>query len=267
MKLATKRIIGITLILAAMLGAIISLTGMIGLWRVQGRLAEDFQENVRLIETTLDTTSAGLEVAKDSIDSASESVAALEATLDTLAKTIEDSSPMMDSLAILMGEDLPATIVSTQLSLDAAQSSAVIIEGVLKSVTAIPFFPGEPYDPPVPLNRALAQVSDSLENLPVTFMSMEGSLNTASDNMAVAKVEVELISKNIIDINDSLNNAAKVIEQYQQLVDILQSRIDRTREAIPGLVYTLVWASTGLLIWMLLTQIGLFIQGLEMFQD
>ncbi len=259
-----NRIIGITLIAAAATGMFISLYALTGMWRIKKPVEATLVKNLETAATTLEATDDGLSIANQFLDSTSASIMAFETTVETLAKSIDDTGPFLDSLSTLMADDLPNTIASTQTSLLAAQSSARIIDNVLRSVTSIPFFPGDPYNPPVPLHVALAQVSDSLEGLPESLSAMEGSLDTTNDNLGTIKVEVERMAKDISQINDTLTEAKKVVTQYQTVVSDLQSSVKVMRARLPRWINSLAGTFSIVLLWLAITQVGLLVQGFEL---
>lgn len=259
-----NRIIGITLIVAAATGMFISLYALTGMWRIKKPVEATILKNLETAATTLEATDDGLSIANQFLDSTSASIMAFETTVETLAKSIDDTGPFLDSLSTLMADDLPNAITSAQTSLLAAQSSARIIDSVLRSVTSIPFFPGDPYNPPVPLHVALAQVSDSLEGLPDSLSAMEGSLDTTNDNLGTIKVEVERMAKDISQIKDSLTEAKKVVTQYQTVGSDLQSSVKLMRARLPRWINSLAGTFSIVLLWLAITQVGLLVQGLEL---
>lgn len=264
MKSVINRIIGITLIGAAAAGMLITWYAFIGTWRIKKPVEAQLIKNLETFDSILEATDDGLTVANQFLDSTSASIIAFEITVETLSKSIDDSGPFLDSLSTLMADDLPNTFTSMQTSLLAAQSSARIIDGVLRSVTSIPFFPGDPYNPPVPLHVALAQVSDSLEGLPDSLSAMESSLDTTNDNLGIIKVEVERMAKDISQINDNLSEAQKVVTQYQTVVSDLQASVDAMRAGLPRWINTLARTFSIVFLLLSITQVGLLVQGLEL---
>ncbi|MBM4465663.1 MAG: hypothetical protein FJ014_08965 [Chloroflexi bacterium] len=264
MKLVLKRAVGFVLIGMAVAGMLLSLAGLVGVWRIKQPVMANLIAGLELTATTLATTAQGLDVVDQSLEAAAANVTALDATVLTLAKSISDTVPLVDSLATLTGKDLPTTVIATQTSLVTAQSSARIIDGVLRVVTSIPFFPGEPYNPSVPLHAALGEVSASLDGLSESFASMESSLEMTSDNLDLIEFEVNLVATEIRQINTSLEEAQKVASQYQALIARLQAQVEQIEAALPGWINLLAWVISIILVWVGVIQIGLLMQGLEL---
>src|SRR4030067_2252153 len=104
---AFKRITGLLMVIVGAGSLLITLFVLIQVWRLRQPVTQNLRSNLRVIHETLGATSEGLLLSKQSLDSVQASITALEVTVDTLGKSIEDSAPMIDLLAVLMGEDLP----------------------------------------------------------------------------------------------------------------------------------------------------------------
>lgn len=257
---AIKRITGLLMVIIGAGSLLITLFALIQVWRLRQPVTQSLQSNLRVISETLTTTSEGLLLTSQSLDSVQASVTALGITVDTLGKSIEDSTPMMDSLVVLVGEDLPETISSTQTSLSSAQESAKIIDAVLRALT---IFNPSIYNPPVPLNIALGRVSQSLDGLPKSFSRMEDSLKRTKANLATVQTQIESMSAEIGSINDSLEASRKVITQYQGLVARAEKSVASLENRAPAGVTTLAWMLSFLLFWLGVAQAGLVLRGLE----
>jgi methyl-accepting chemotaxis protein len=264
MKRSLLMIIGVLLILASLAGLVICIGGIYLAWQTRGTLVANVNQTLSLLETTLKATGDALVVANESLDTAGQSVDALSETIRTTGRSVTDTGPMIDALSQLTTEDLPQTIRTTQGALEAAQSSARVIDSTLRVVTAIPLLPVEPYNPQVPLSVSLGEVSQSLEPLPESLRSMQSSLTTARSNLDEIGGQFDTIATDVTEINASLTNAKDVIGQYQQVVGTLQAQLAQAKGGLPNLVNSLAWLFTIVLVWLGLTQVGLLMQGFEM---
>ena len=263
MRYAFDRLIGVILIVTAIFGILFSLIALIGVWIARPQVISIFQGNMHTIQSTLDTTATGLDIAGASLSASIASITTLEATVQATGKSINDTTPMLETLVILTQEDLPNTVSSTQLSLVAAQDSAQIIDGMLSFLNSLPLVPPNLYNPPVPLHIALRQVSDSMENLPTALVTIESSLTATSSNLETIETDIHSIAGDIHEINLSMVEAQSVIQQYHELVADLQQRAERTESRIPGWINSLALILTFIFVWMGVSQIGLILQGLD----
>ncbi len=262
-----KRITGIVLIIAAVSGLLFSLAGLIGTWALKPAITSSLLSDVGTINDALSATSDGLQIASDSLSTSIDSVTALQYTVQATADTIDTTTPMIEAMATLAREDLPATITATQTSLLAAQESAKIIDGVLGALNNIPFISDNVYDPPVPLNVALADVSASLEGLPAALDTIDQSLEASGENLKSIQKDVNLMADNINTIKASLEDAQGVVNAYQKLVSDMQTRTTHVEERLPEWITILAVLMTFIFLWLGVAQIGLFLQGWELIQN
>ncbi|MCS6906763.1 MAG: hypothetical protein RML93_02635 [Anaerolineales bacterium] len=264
MKSRLALLTGILLILSASLGLLLSLAGLSATLRFAPRVADTLQQQVSLAEEVIETTAQGLEAASQTLDATRFTLQTLDQTVLTLSQAITDTMPLLDTMETVVGEDLPATVLSTQASLDSAQQSARVIEGILRTLTAIPFFPGDPYRPEVPLSVALGNVSRSMNDLPQSFRTMQDSLQRSSANLATVQIEIQNMQRKVAEVESSLQQAQIVLSQYQQTAQTLYHQLVSLRLALPEITR---WATLFLAlfwIWLATAQIGLMTQGLDL---
>ena len=258
-----RRIIGITFIVAAIFGLIISFAGVIFVWTVKEPITQNLVSTIDLIETTLEATSSGLTVADDTLTQAMADLGILEDTIQTASKSLEDSVPMVEMLSNLTSESLPGAIEATQTGLETAQDAARSIESTLRLITSIPFIPIEGYAPDVSFTDALDDVVTSLEPIPDALLTMEDTLNTTKGNLVLIAAQVRIISRNIADLSNSLYQMQLIIDQYQDVITTLQDRVETFRANLSTIINVSAWLFTIIFIWLGIAQLGLLTQGLE----
>lgn len=258
-----RRIIGITFIVAAIIGLLFSIAGVVLVWVVKDPLTSNILTTLDLISTTLEATSSGLTIADETISNAISDVTTLENTIQTASRAIGDSVPIIEALASLMSESLPDAIEATQTSLVTAEDAARSIESTLRLVTSIPLLPLESYDPDVSFVKALGDVSSSLDPIPDSMKEMESSLNKTKGNLTMISAQVSIISRSIGDLKTSLFELQDVLDQYLNVFSTLQERIDSIYNNLPTIVNVSAWITTFIFIWLGIAQLGLLTQGLE----
>jgi hypothetical protein len=166
-------------------------------------------------------------------------------------------------LTKLTSQEFPTSLKATQTSLDSAQSSALLIDNVLTTLTSIPFLPVPVYKPDVPLHTALAQVSTSLDSLNPALVTISASLKNGKTNLGVVEAELTRISETTKEISSALGSAQTVIGQYKTVTKQLEDRVGAAQRAVPDWIITITWILTFVLCWFLIAQLGMFLQGLE----
>lgn len=259
-----SRVIGGFLMVVAILGILLSISGMIITWRLERTATERALMNINLVLEGLETTTEGLIVANNALEASQTNVLAITEIISDTARTLNNSLPMVDTFTVLAGEDLPETVRTAQTSLTSAQEGARVIDRVLNTLNRIPFI-GNIYTPPeIPLHEALGQVSESLDSLPQTFATMESSLSVTGSNLRVVEADIQEMVIQIGTINRNLEEARSVIDQYQETTGNFSAQMENLRTSLPGWINTLAWTFTILFLWMGLSQIGLMVYGFEL---
>ena len=264
MRTLIYRILGISLVLAALVGLAVAVIGITGVWKFEAKLLTSLQNTLDLLDTTLQTTADGRTLASDSLEKADTSLETLVSTIETTGKSVQDLVPLLDTLTSITTISLPETITSTQQALESAQTSAGIIDSTLQFIASIPFLGVKQSPTRAPLGDALGEVSDSLDDMPDTLRSMDGSLTSARSNLTTFEDHFTAISNNISQIGDSLDTARDVTAQYQEVVANLQTKVQQTREDLPITLAMTAIVLTVIFVWLALTQLGLMMQGLEL---
>ena len=263
MKPIFSRITGLVLIIAAVMGLGLSLAGLILLGSFSGRISTNLMSTLEYLDRALAITSDGLETAESSLQAADSALVSLVSTLDGVNVSLQGMDPTLTALSTLLGKDLPGTIEATQDSLDSAQTSAKNIDNVLTSLSRIPFLGTLVYNPDVPLNETLGDISDSLDAIPRSLRDAKSGLDTADRNLATITSDLGNVTQSTDQIDLSIADALLVIDEYQTLVSDMQTRTKDLRQKLPGQLRLATLAAALLLIWLAITQIGLLAQGVE----
>ena len=258
-----RKIIGITFIIAAIIGLILSVGGIVLVWVVREPLTTNLVNTIDLIGTTLEATSSGLSAVDETLSSTISNISTLESTIQTASNSIDDSVPMIESISGLLSGNLPGAIEATQTGLTTLQDAAGSIESTLHLLTSIPFLPIERYAPEVAFTDALDDISENLDPISQSLVEMESTLNTTQGNMVMIAAELRIISQNISDLNSSLSDIQLVIERYQEVITTAQEKVDSIRINLGTIITVTAWIFTIIFIWLGIAQLGLLTQGIE----
>jgi len=264
MKTFYARIAGTTLIFTAILGVILSAGGLILTGIYATRLSATLADSLSGLSEALQVTSEALDISMSVLTEADKSLDALVKTMEGVNASLTQSKPTLDELSTLLGTDLPDTIKATQDSLNSAQTSAKNVDAVLTGLSKIPFLGSLVYNPDIPLNETLGDISDSLNGIPASLKTAQRSLDRASKNMGTVNLELDNITASTDEIRASSEDAQLVISDYQDLVSRLQTRVDEMQTSLPRSLRWLTLAFVLLLVWLGLAQIGLLVQGCQL---
>ncbi len=261
-----SRLVGILLVTGAVMGLVISLSGLGWLWSSKAKLARSLTGTVALFGSALSATHETINVIGTSLDQAGADLKLVNTMIDDVARSLEESSGMISSTGELIGTDLVGLVTNTQASLAAVQNSAKAIDSILSKITAVPLvggFLGNGYNPEVPLQASVAEVSRSLDPLPGSLVSIRRDLAVASANVATVKAEVQTLGKQVGAIQTSIEDARKVVDRYREVLDEVQTRYDAFEERLPGMIDMVAIGVSAILVWILITQVGMMMLGVE----
>ncbi|PWH16871.1 MAG: hypothetical protein DDG60_03435 [Anaerolineae bacterium] len=264
MRRAISSLLGTLLLVTALTGISISIYGIIGLWHMETEFKLNLLETLALVDTTLQTTSDGLAVAARALEQADSALASLTQAVEAAGNSVENTLPVIDTLSTVTTRELPQTISQSQQAIQAAQNSARIIDSTLAALASIPLIGLRGYDSSRPLSEALAELSKSLDPISSSLRSMEESLNTSRNSLSNIGSNTDEIANNLTEIRNSLAQSQQVIAEYTQVVKTLHEKIKTTQKTLPKTLDQATWFISIALAWLGLTQIGLFIQGLQM---
>ena len=258
-----KRIMGIVLIVVAAISLLVSLVGVFEIWTLRQPVVDATIAGVNLFAETLDTTSDALLVASASLQSASDTVTTVERTSLAAAQTVSTTRATLGSFSILMGKDLPTSIDATRTALKSAQSSAVVVDNVLTTISRIPLI-NIRYNPDVPLSVALGDVAKSMDNLPPTFTAIERNLNTTGNGLDQLVTSLTELPKTTQQAQRNIVEAQKVVVRYQTQVERLQALTLQFKSSLPMASTVVTLGIVFLVFWLGVLQAHVLLRGFEL---
>jgi methyl-accepting chemotaxis protein len=267
MKPKTKRILGILLISTAILGWLISLSGLVGVWVARPKVTKAVVSQVEMLKLTLEVTTKGLAVSRDSLAAIISSLETLQGTVEKTAGIVNGTTPFIDSLAQISADNLPKTVEGLRSSLETAQQGAKVIDDALRKVTSIPllgdWLSDKGYNPTTPLDQGLSQVSEGINTLGETFQGITDNLTNTRSSVEGVQQSIEQMAADIGQVKTNLQDAKQVLADYQDTTQSALDFLNTWGNRLPQLITLLAVVFSVLFIWIAATQLGLFLQGME----
>lgn len=263
MKVFFYRLAGSAFILGAVFGLLLTIGGLFYLWRGKTVTVGQASRMADLASRSLHTTADNLVIVDESLSKAQDNLLAIQTSTVDLASTIEQTGPAMDSMANLMGNDLPAVVNNTRKSLASAQNGAKLVDDTLRIISAIPLVGGR-YKPDVPLQQSVQEVSDSLKDLPASFQKVQQSIVTTNGNLKTIQSGVNQMSSQLDQFGSNLVVARSAVQRDQSIVKEMIVQVDTLKNVLPGFFRAFYFLATTILIWLVLVQASLFMHGLEL---
>ncbi len=264
MKTGLRRIAGVGLMIIALAGLGLGAYGIRQLWIWREPATQAAQENLAIASGMLETTGDLLNLVEDSLLTVDAEVDVLIDALTDLNGMLKDSHPLLASLQTLTGESLPGTLKTTQASLATAQGSADIIDNLLRIVSSIPFFPGEPYNPKVPLSTSLKEISTSLNSISPALANIDSSLATTQENLTAVSDDITRIIASTRQVKQNLQKAQSSIQEYRETFRKAQTRLEAAQQSAPHWIEQLIWLGTLVIAMIILAPLSLLLQGINL---
>ncbi len=258
------RVSGVLLMVVSVLGILFSVSGIGGVLWYRGRAIDQGDHildvmisNLEVVETNLTSTLRVLDQAQRMLDNT-------RSTVKELSGIVQDLNPMFETMADVIGRDLPDVLAATQSTLDTTQESARTVDNLLFALDSISFLSGVSYDPEVTLAESIEDVGDSLDELPDSFSTLAEGILVTGDNLDEIGIEISQLELSLSDMDQEFENAQFSIHSYQRNVGELERELERIQDGLPRWVNALSAGLSFFLFWMGVIHLGLFFQGWEM---
>ena len=189
--------------------------------------------NLSVISTLLDEVT-------DVIDNVEVSFGTVEKTLIDAGLTLDDSRPMVDKSSNIITQDVPTALEEIQETMPGVIEAAGLVDKSLLFLSMFQFTVPNPfgadwdfnlgldYNPEIPFEDAIVQMSSTLDGLPEQMRAVESDLDTVDINMS-------LMSDDLIDIASDLDSMrAQIADINPELDKIIQS-LDDAQVSVDGL--------------------------------
>lgn len=266
MRRIYNAVVGILLIIAAVMGLVMSVGGIIGLGSVYTRVEATVKQQLTLLDQALVTTGEGLKTASVSITQTQATLSSIQGTLDSSATAINDIVPAVEAVGGVIGTQLPSTLQDSSKALTAFADTAAVIDKVMGVITSLPFVSIPAYNPDVPLAKSVTNVRDSISGFGSNLQDIQSSLTKTATNLKAIQGEVGGVSTAMAGLGGSLDGAVSVLASYQEIVADLRNQVDAANK---GVAEALRWAQTVVtiaLIWLGITSLGLLTLGWDLVQ-
>jgi hypothetical protein len=260
-------ITGGLLILGAVLGLILSIGGLIVLWSTRVDMTRQTIGTIGLIGDTLTATHETISVISNSLDQAETSLVAVHQMILDVSNTLDKTGELISSTGDVLGNKMVSFLANTQSSLVTVENSAKAVDSILTKINSIPLiggYLGGGYRPDLPLQESVAKVNKSMDPLPESLKNIQQELEVSSANVETVRVDLAGLATQIDSIQSSIKDAQKVVIEYQRILSDMQERYDRFEKRLPGMINGFYIGMTTVLTWVLITQFGTLLLGIEL---
>jgi len=262
MKYSHSSITARIMIVTAVLGWLISLVGLIGIWSIFPRINNSIVNLMSLANRSLDTSIQFLDGIDATLKTTSDTIAQIQSSLVDVSGTFGNTAPLFDSAADMIGKDFSKMADDTRTALVSLASTAKVIDDTLRFISSFPLV-GQPYNPPVPLDTSVNNLAASIEKLPANLNEIQSWLDGTGKDLSTLKDDTAKLAISIDMVTPQLKNAVQVMAQYRQLVQDLKNGLSGLETRMTQGLALLAVSLSIFLLWLALAQVSNFTQGLE----
>jgi chromosome segregation ATPase len=204
----TARIVWVT----AWIGIILTLVATAIAFALVGRLEGSIGDSLTVTARAIDTIDRSVSVSRDTIDTLSNALDGIAASTATVKTSLASSKGTLDTLQSLLQNSLPGSIEAMQQVLPTIQDAAHAMDTALRELSRLPIGPN--YNPQVPFDQAIQQLSTSITSLPSDMRSLATDVATLRDSTTSLETTVGDLDQTIRDLQGNLREAKSALGDY-----------------------------------------------------
>lgn len=257
-------------IMRALISFLWIILGILGIfYGVQGiRWVGNFlTQNINVTLSNIEIVGGLINEMGEALDMVDHSLSTVERSAIDASVALKETTPMIEKTSQIVVKDVPKVLDDVQVSMPSVIQAAAAVDQTLQLLSRfqltipIPFGTdiqlglGIDYDPIVPLDQALADLSETLEPIPVSMRAIEGDLNTAdtnissiSNNLLDMASDIRVIRKQVADFNPEL-------QRLVQLLTTINASLEETQQQIPERIRIVEYVWIGLLVLVIVGQV------------
>lgn len=260
---STQKFLAVLLISTAVLGWLISLSGLVLLWASYRPVRQTVTEVLEVTSGALQVSSQTIVLLENSLVQAEESLAEVYTTLNGFSVVMETTAGVLEGVSQVLGDEFIRILRDTSTGMQGLERTSRLIDNTLAFISSIPFFGGSQYQPEVPLAESVASIRRDLEGMPTALEQVSTQLKDTADGLQPLPAAMSNLTAQLAGIQNNLSQTRRQLDEYQAIIDSYQSKLERLKTILPAVMSGLYAGISILLVWIGLAQIGLFTQGLE----
>ncbi len=277
MRQVLRRILAGVIVLVALSGLAAGLYAASTLQQSARELEEDIVGGMDYSLEALEVVSETLQVLISTVDDTSAVVDAAVSSSQDTQLTLQALQPAVLELGEIAGTDLPASVAAVQGAMPTLEQAGRTVDRTLRTLAAfewsatIPlvnyrlgFDLGVEYDPAVPLDQSIAEVSEGLAKLPTQLEGIETGLVNTHQSLSETITSIGVVGEDLAAVGRDLAQTSRSLHAYNGLIDRATLQMRNTRWNIRQQIVRGRIIATVFLIWLSLSQIAPLYLGCAM---
>lgn len=181
----------------------------------------------------LDAVDQTVEVIDESLSIFEETLVGVDGVFQQTEASLEEVSRVVISTATLLNEDIPDQVVAIQAAMDGLIDTANVVDGILGALS----FVGVDYNPAVPLDEALVDVSMELGELGASLSGNAEDLFSLAVSLNRLTEEIGSTGDSLAGITGQIEESRTLIAEYQATSGEAQILLEEASARLAGQVW------------------------------
>jgi len=243
------RFLAIAAIVFGILGIVLAMVSVISIWQIYNPLTTSLDKLLLTAEKGLEVVDKGLSVVDPLVGLLANSMLEIQETGDELSAQIQDSSPLIDGLSYLLGEDIEPKVEQASASLIQVRDAAEQVNAISQTVSALPFLD----------LQGISDVTQGFVDLMEEIDQGVKDIRSGVENLkqGVSQEVIKPIQDRAAVVEDELNGLQTEIQATHVEVQNLYTFITVLRPRIPAILGIIAVLLTLQLLWGAFAQVAL----------
>lgn len=258
-----QKFLAVLLVSAAILGWLISLSGLVLVWASYRPVRQTLTEVLEVTSGALQVSSQTMLLVEDSLLQAEVGLEQVQTTLNGFSSVIETTSGVLEVVSRVVGDEFNGILRDTVNAMEGLEKTSRLIDDTLGFISSVPFFGGSQYQPETPLAESVASMRQDLEGIPPALEQVSNRLEDTADGLQPLPGTIDNLNTQLAGIQNNLSQTQRQMDEYQAVIESYRSQLERLKIILPAVITGLYIGISILLVWIGMAQVGLFTQGLE----
>lgn len=255
--MARKILSGIWLGLCGAL-LVLSLIGIVTVWRYKGPLTTAISARLGEIEAELARAQTALQNAQIELKRALRFVDSAEEALESFSEQIAVAKEFLDTVTEVLDETIKPSLTTSKEKLDEAQKTMDDLRASIQTLNLIPFV-----NIAVPDDGLLDSFTEIIASLEGEVVRVDEISDQASTFMNDSSY---LMDGDLSETRDNILEMQSVIDEYEGHLGAWRGQVATLQEKSPGCIQRGAIWTTVFLLWFALAQFGLILHGLAAYR-
>jgi len=250
-----KRILAILVIGLCILGILVAGAAILGVWRMNSPVTEALVKTVSGLEVVVGGIGDGLERLTGGVETASAAVALIEDTVTVAGDTLAQSTPVLELLSRIFGDQLLPTVSSGLETASSLGESALAVNSALETINLLPTVSVPTLPPEL---TSLAQDLIDLET-----QVQEGAQQVQDMKVAAVESVVTPVTEGTARMQSTLDGVSTKTSTASEKLSETGAGLAELRSQLPLYIDLASLATTLILAWLILAQVSLLVHALD----